>query len=88
MLRKIENPYLFLKFKVEKMKKMEVLCVKIVILEEGWTNKMMNSHEMQGTNEKILKNYPENNPKCVKHVFFMTAMIHEQVASSSCQKPM
>ena len=37
------------------MKKMEVLCVKTVILEEGGTDKTMNSHEMQGKNAKFLK---------------------------------
>ena len=37
------------------MKKMKVLCVETVILVEGGINKTMNSHEMQGKNEKLLK---------------------------------
>ena len=36
-------------------KKMEVLCVNMVILEEGEMDKTMNSHEMRGKNEIFLK---------------------------------
>ena len=52
--RKTE-PILFLKICEEMIKKMEVLCLKMVILAEGGTNKTINSHEMRGKNEKILK---------------------------------
>ena len=54
-LRKRQNPYLFLKIGEEMMKKMEVLCMKTVNLEEGGMDKMMNSHEMRGKNEIFLK---------------------------------
>ena len=39
----------------EVRKNMESLCVNMVILKEGKTNKKMNSHEMRGKKEKFLK---------------------------------
>ena len=37
------------------MMKLEVLCVKMVILKEEGTNKTMNSHRMYGKNEKFVE---------------------------------
>ena len=54
-LRKKQNPYLFLKIGEEMRENMDVLCVNTVILKEGRMDKMMNSHEMWGKNEKFLK---------------------------------
>ena len=82
-LRKRQNPYLFLKIGEEMMKRMEVLCVEMVILAEGGMNKTMNNHEMWGKNEKFLKTAL----KVTLHTFFATGMSCEQVAKSSHQKP-
>ena len=54
-LRKRENSYLFLKIGEGLMKKMEVLWVKMVVLEEGEADKTMKQHVMQGKTEKFLK---------------------------------
>ena len=54
-LRKRENLYLFLKIGEGLMKKMKVLWVKMVVLEEGEVNKIMKQHVMRGKTEKFLK---------------------------------
>ena len=53
--------------------------------EKGEMNKMMNSHVMQGKNEKFLKTVLEKTLKA-QNAFFATGVSHEQVASASCQK--
>ena len=52
-LRIRENPYLFLKIGEGLMKKMEVLWVKMVVLEEREADKTMKQHVMQGKTEKF-----------------------------------
>ena len=55
ILRKKQNPYIFLKIGEEVKENMEILCVNTVIMKEGKVDKRMNSHEMRGKNEKFLK---------------------------------
>ena len=54
-LRKRENPYLFLKIGEEMMVKKGVLWMRTVSLEKGGMDKTMNSHNMRGKNENLLK---------------------------------
>ena len=87
-MRKIENPYLFLKIGEETMKKLEDFLKNTVSLEGRGTDKTMNNHNERGKNEKFLKNYLENDPQSAKHAFFATGMSREQVAKPSRQKSM
>ena len=49
----------------------------MVILKEGKIDKKMNSHEMQGKNEKFLKPVLKKDPCCAKHGIFATKMSRE-----------
>ena len=51
----------------------------MVILKEGKIDKKMNSHKMQGKNEKFLKPVLKKDPCCAKHGIFVTKMSREQV---------
>ena len=50
-----------------------------VILKEGKIDKKMNSHKMQGKNEKFLKPVLKKDHCCAKHGIFATEMSHKQV---------
>ena len=89
-LRKKQNPYLFLKIGEEMRENMEVLCVNTVILKEGRMDKMMNSHEMWGKNEKFLKTalkitFIVQNTR-FSRLDWVTNKLPSQVAKNPCDK--
>ena len=66
---------------------MENMCLNTVILKEGKVDKKMNSHEMQGKNEKFLKPILKKTLTVQKHTIFVIEPTCEQVAKSSHQTP-
>ena len=85
ILRNKQNPYLFLEIGEEVKENMENMCVNMVILKEGKADKKMNSHEMQGKKEKILKSILKKTFIMQTHAIFATELSCMQVARTSHQ---